>query len=57
MNKKKYIAPVLEMEGMEELEMICGSVTGVSGVIDTVVDETEKTEGDSRELLFFEVFE
>lgn len=31
MNKKQYIAPALEIEDMEILEMICGSLTGVGG--------------------------
>jgi len=31
MNKKQYIAPALEIEEMEIMEMLCGSLTGVSG--------------------------
>ena len=58
MNKKQYIAPVLEMEGMEELEMICSSVTSVGGDAGIGLgDGVAPTEGDSRQLLFFEGFD
>ena len=51
MNKKKYMAPVLEMEEMEELEMICGSITSVGGDAGISISEeieSAVTEGEVR---------
>ena len=41
MNKKKYMAPVLEMEEMEELEMICASITSLTIGDETIDIDTE----------------
>lgn len=41
MNKKTYMAPVLEMEEMEELEMICGSITSLTIGDETIDIDTE----------------
>ena len=48
MNKKQYIAPALEIEDMEIIEMLCGSLTGVGGDagITYFGDEDDDYEGD-----------
>ena len=52
MNKKEYIAPILNIEDMEIQEMICGSVTDVDGNAGITLggDEESQTGGMSREL-------
>lgn len=48
MNKKQYIAPALEIEEMEIMEMLCGSLTGVDGTANITYfgDEDDDYEGD-----------
>ena len=50
--KKTYIAPLTEDLRVEECEMICTSLSDGGKASDNSI-----TEADSRELLFFEVFE